>query len=137
METTVAATQSTIQSEQKSTKPDFGSGRYSSLMEECWHDSQTVFKLTSEQAEKLARQIASDFGAAIRNAPVTVGVRATGKDNKLTLGEACKVKGVTGTNALHCLRALHYAAEAGKFGFSYANTGWKTVGTIAEYLANL
>lgn len=117
---------------------EFGNGRYSALMEECFKDSQTVFKLTPKQADKLARMIASDYGSAMANSPVDVKrIKAANKDGKITLAEASKVKGVTLTNALYALTALQYCGEAGKHGFSFALTGWKPVKALQDYFESL
>ena len=121
----------------KATKPDFGNGRYSALMEEVWHDSQTVFKLESEKAEKLARQIASDLGAIMANQPVSVKMGKVNNDGKLTISEACKVKGITLTNNIYVLRALFYAGDAGKHGFSFGDTIWQPAMGLADILEKL
>jgi hypothetical protein len=136
---TVESTQSNV-----SVKPvlpalgDFGSGRYSDLMNECFKDAQKVFKITPEKADKLARQIASDYGSAIQNTPVEVKrIKAANKDGKITLAEAAKIKGVTLTNALFALIALQFAGEAGKHGFLFESTGWKPVKALADYFEKL
>lgn len=117
---------------------DFGSGRYSALMEETFRDSQVVFKLTPEKADKLSRQIASDYGSAIANTPVEVKrIKAANKDGKITLAEAAKIKGVTLTNALFALIALQFAGEAGKHGFLFQSTGWKVNKALLDYFEKL
>lgn len=117
--------------------PDFGSGRYSALMLECYNDAKTVFKLDDTKAEKLARQIASDFGAVMASAPVETRLGKQNKDGKITLSEAAKVKGVTITNALFAMKALRFAGDAGVNGFSFGQTAWKPVKSLAEYLNSL
>lgn len=115
-------------------RPDFGNGRYSPLMSEAYDDAMTVFKLSSERAAKLARAIGADLGAFFANQPVEVKLGKMNKDGKLTIAEACKVKGITCTNAISALRALNYAADAGKHGFSHANTGWKVTAELKAVL---
>ena len=128
------ATQSTTQQ----VKPDFGAGRYSALMESSYNDAMAIFGLESAQAEKLARQIGSDFGAAMRSAIADCKVgKSISKDGKVTLSDAAKVKGVTATNALVAMRALDFASQSGKFGFSWRATKWETAGTLKEYLESL
>ncbi len=117
--------------------PEFGTGRYSALMEECFRDAQTVFGLSLKPAEKLARQIASDVGAIMASASVSIKLGKINKDGKLTIAEASKLKGVTMTNALGALKALHFAAEAGTNGFSFTGTKWKPVAWLQKYLADL
>lgn len=131
-------TQST-QTVNKADKPDFGRGRYSALMEETFNDARTIFKLTSAQAEKLARQIATELGAIMASASVDVrlGKLPAKGDAKITISEASKIKGVTLTNTLMALKALHFAGEAGKNGFSFALTEWKPVQGLQEFLASL
>lgn len=118
-------------------KPEFGNGRYSSLMKEIWRDAQTIFRITSEAAEKLARQVASDIGAAMANAPVNVKLGRINDNGQLTISEACKMKGVVMTNAIFCLKALQYAGEAGNHGFSFGNTQWKPTEQLQQYLLSL
>lgn len=132
-------TQATVdQKQQTTTIGMFGNGRYSPLMLECYRDSQVVFKLDEAQADKLARAIARDFGAAMTNAPVDAKVgKAVNKDGQVTLSEAAKLKNITITNPLFALRALQYAADAGKFGFSWKLTEWSAGGTFKEYLESL
>ncbi len=103
---------------------DFGNGRYSPLMYETFKAAKTVFGFDDEAAEKLARQTGSDFGAAMRDTIATSKIgKALSKDGKVTLSEAAKCK-TTVTNALVCMRALQFASEAGKYGFSYGKTEW-------------
>lgn len=125
--------------EVKETKPNFGNGRYSALMEQTWKDGQVVFKLPSDKAEKLARQVGSDFGAAIAGAVVDAKIgKSITKDGKTTLAEAAKVKGVTMTNALFALRSLGFAAELGKYEFSWKLSTLVIVdGKLKEYLEQL
>lgn len=118
-------------------RPDFGSGRYSGLMETVYDDSQVIFRITKEQAEKLARQVASEVGAIMRNAQVDVKTGKASKDGKITLSEAAKMKGVSMTFALTSLKALHFAAEAGKNGFLWAKTQWEVSASLREYFDNL
>lgn len=102
----------------------FGDGRYSKLMESCCEQISVVFPdLSQEQAVKIAKQIGSDFGAAIKHAQVDAKVgKSINKDGKVTLSEAAKVKGVIITDALHVMHALNFAADAGKYGFSWKHT---------------
>lgn len=137
MDTTVAAT--VDQNKQvETTTSIFGSGRYSALMVECYKDSKRMLGLDDEQAIKLAKQIGSDFGAAMRDAVVEAKTsKSVSKDGKITLSEAAKVKGITTTNALTALRVMQYMNEAGKFHIAPANTQWAIVGEFKEYLENL
>jgi len=103
---------------------DFGGGRYSPLMSESFKDAKIIFGFNDASAEKLARQIGSDFGAAMNGtiAASKIG-KALSKDGKVTLSEAAKAK-VSVTNALTLMRVMAYANEAGKFGFSRNQTKW-------------
>lgn len=118
----------------------FGSGRYSPLMREVYTQSQVVFKLDEEQAEKLARAVASDFGGAMANVQVkaTVGKSIT-KDGKVTCKEAAAIKGITITNALFAMQTLAWCAEAGKHGILWGKTDWQTPedSTFGKYLRSL
>lgn len=117
---------------------DFGCGRYTPLMDECFTDAQAIFKLSPEKADKLSRRIASDFGAAMAATPVTVKqIKAANKDGKITLAEAAKVKGITLTNPLFALMAMQYANECGKHGFNRGNTSWKVSKPLVEYFESL
>jgi hypothetical protein len=118
-------------------KPDFGNGRYSALMEEVWHDSQSVFGIDSAKAEKLARQVSTDVGVIMASATVKVKLGKLNDDGKLTISEACKVKSVTMTDAVFALKALHYAGEAGKNGMSFGFTKWHPTKELKEALARI
>lgn len=126
-----------IESAQTIEKPDFGNGRYSALMQECYDDAQAIFKLEPSKAEKLARQIASDFGAIMAASPVEVKLGRINKDSKLTISEASKVKNVTLTNTLYALKALHFANESGKNGFLSRRTTWVLQPNLVKYLESL
>jgi len=104
---------------------DFGNGRYSPLMSESFKDAKVIFGMNDKSAEKLARQIGSDFGAAMQDtiAASKIG-KALSKDGKVTLSEASKAK-VTVTNALYLMRAMSFCNDAGKYGFSFSKTSWK------------
>lgn len=116
-------------------EPKFGTGRYSPLMEEIYKDAQNIFKITPKHAEKLARQIASDIGAYMAKAPVEVTLRKSGKDGKLTIREASKLKGVTMTYALHVMMAINFANDAVAHGFNRNDTKWSLTESLAESLA--
>jgi len=105
------------------TKP-FGDGRYSRLMENCYDQILVVFpQFNPEQAIKVAKQIGSDFGAAIKHAQVDAKIgKSINSDGKVGLSEAAKVKGVQLTDALYVMHALNFAGDAGKYGFSWKHT---------------
>lgn len=131
------AVANTPESQQVSTQVDFGNGRYSPLMQEVFDDAQVVYHLNPAIAEKLARKIASEIGAIMQDRPVEIKLSKVSKDGKMTIAEAAKVKGVTQTYPLLALRGLHYAAEAGKNGFSWRDTSWKVSKTLADWFATL
>jgi hypothetical protein len=85
---------------------------------------QVVFpQFEMKVAERIARQIGSDFGAAMKSAIVDAKIgRSINKDGKVGLSEASKVKGIQMTNALYVMHALNFAGDAGKFGFAWKNT---------------
>lgn len=111
----------------------FGNGRYSPLMEECFHDLQTVFKLSPEKAEYIAKAIGSEVGALMRNQPVTVKVSKANDDGKVTIAEAAKMKGITVTDTILVLRSLQWANEAVKNGFNRKETNWVPIPKLQEY----
>jgi len=116
----------------------FGEGRYSPLMSESFKDAKAIFGLDDKQAEKLARQIGSDFGAAMRGSIATAKLgKALSKDGKVTVKEAASVKGITLTNALLALRAMDYANESTKFGIARGETKWIASKLLGEYLETL
>jgi len=119
-------------------KPDFGKGRYSALMKESFADAKHIFGLEPAKAEKLAREIASDFGAAMASAPVDTKIsRSINKDGQCTLAEAAKVKYVTVTPALFAMRAIAHANECGKFGFVRNESKWTVGKYLSDYFAKL
>jgi hypothetical protein len=105
----------------QSTKPDFGQGRFSAQMEIIYDDCQHMFGIEPAKAEKIARMAGSDAGAVFRNATAnfTVG-KVSGKENKVTIADASKVKGVTVTYPLLIVRAIQWFGEAGKNGIRFA-----------------
>lgn len=116
---------------------DFGSGRYSPLAFESFKAAKTVFRLEERKAAKLARQIASDFGAAMRDVQVTARLsKSINSDGKVTLAEASKIK-ATQTDALGAMRALQFASEASKAGFNYGETKWTVSEKLSEYFDTL
>ena len=132
---TTTPTQSATNSNANATKDiNFGNGRYSALMTEIFKNVQTVFKIEPAHAEKVARQVGSDFGAATQNAVVSASLGKVNKDGKLTLAEASKVKGVTLTNSLFIMYALQWVANAGGFGISYGFTTWTPTAALQKAL---
>lgn len=128
-----ANTQNVTQTE----RPDFGNGRYSALMNEVYDDAQVIFKLDSAKSEKLAQAIARELGAIMAAQPAEIRLGKVNKDGKLTISEAAKVKNVTLTNSIYALKALHFAAEAGKNGFVWAETQWKVNAGLIRYFESL
>ena len=110
----------------------FGNGRYSPMMQEAFKDIKRVFKLEDNHAERIARQIGSDYGAAEQRGIVTGKLGKANKDNLVTVATSSKVKGVHLTPALTVLYAIQFANEAGKYGFVAGTTEWK----CNEVLAN-
>lgn len=83
-----------------STKPDFGQGRYSPVMEEFYGDLCRLTEIGSEAAEKAARELGRDLGRYFAGQSVAVKYGRANKDGKLNLAEAAKLKGVTMTHAI-------------------------------------
>ena len=134
MNTTLEPTNATIKQQNAEATKDinFGAGRMSHLMTESFKDAKRIFKLDDKQAEKLARQIGSDYGAAEQRGIVTGKLGKANKDNLVTVATSSKVKGVHLTPALTVLYAIQFANEAGKYGFIAGTTEWK----CNEVLAN-
>jgi hypothetical protein len=118
--------------------PNFGAGRYSDFMVTLHKQSQRLFNLSSEAAEKFARQAATDYGIAMKDQKVDAKVgKASGKDNKVTLSEAVKAKGIRATNALSLAHAIQWIGEAMKHGVSYGETKWAVNDTLKGYIVDL
>lgn len=123
---------------QATTKPDFGKGRYSYLMESVFEDAQAILKMSPKGAEKLARAIATEVGSLMKDANAVVKVgKSLSKDGKVSVSEACKLKGVTLTRNMAILRALDYISSAGKFSIMWSTTSWRFTTSITEYLAEM
>ena len=114
-------------------RPDFGSGRYSAEMGRLYDDTQKLFRFTTAQAEKFARQAASDAGEVLAKCIVEIKVGKANSDGKATISEASKVKGISLTNALHLVRAIQWIGDAEKNSVSYGRTTWR----ISEMNDNL
>lgn len=130
--------ENTTQEQQQVKVPDFGKGRYSALMRECYKDAQVVFGMTPESAEALARQIGCDYGALMQQTHVAIGDIKFGKPNKdmqVTIREAAaKLKGVTLSDTLYALRALNFALQSISMGFVWGKTKWVVSDSLAEFL---
>lgn len=129
MSTTVAT-----QGVQAPSKPDFGKGKYSMLMETVWEDTQVLFHISSKAAELLAKSIATELGLLLSNARAEIKVGRTIKEGRVTLSEAAKLKGVPMTNNIAILRTLQYINESGMYHIVWAKTEWKLVSSLVEYL---
>lgn len=141
--TTMPKAQVTPQSDSTATakpEPSFGDGRYSPLMRECYKDAQLILKLHPEQAEKLARLIGTEYGAIMAGVGVGMSGVKFGKANKdmqVTISEAAtKVKNVTLSPAMTCLRAMAWANECGKFGFVRSSWDVEVMPRLQEWFAN-
>jgi hypothetical protein len=120
------------------TVPQFGNGRYGDFQRTLYKDSQTLFGLSQKAAEKFARAAATDFGQAMAHASVEAKVgKATGKDMKITLSEAAKLKNVTSSPALSLVHAIQWAGEAGKHGVSFGKTSWILTPDLQDYVTDL
>lgn len=84
--------------------PDFGHGRYTSLMCECYRDARRILNASPEFAEKWARDVASEIGR--HNAMVSVTIGKPNKDGAVTIREASRIKGVPMTNNIALLRLV-------------------------------
>lgn len=122
-------------------EPDFGNGKYSALMWECYEDAQVVFGLSPIVADKLAQKIASDWGAYMASQKTgmdNIKFGKVNKDNKVTLSEAAiKVKGVSMTYPLQCLKTLCWAGEAGKNLMNFGHTKWVVGEKLEAYFKKL
>lgn len=119
-------------------RPNFGEGRFSAEMERIYNACIKLFGLDESKAEKIARQAASDAGAALKAASASLSVSAArGKDKTVTISDASKVKGVTLTNALAVVRAIQWIDDAGKNFVSYGFTGWKLAPQVQEWIDGL
>lgn len=137
MSTHMTATQNTTTPAIKIEVPNFGNGRFAGEMQNFWEQSQKLFGLTPAQAEKFARQAASDAGAILANATATIKIGKMNKDGKASISDASKVKSASLTNALALVRAIQWAGDAGPNGLSYGKTKWTLVEPLQQYVAGL
>lgn len=82
---------------------DFGSGRYSGVMQEAYKDALRLTDLTPERAEQFARDLGSDLGRANWSAATKYG--KSGKDGLTSVKEVAKAK-LTETRAITLARIL-------------------------------
>lgn len=122
METTIA-TSATI----TTSRPEFGAGRYSAVMSNAYDNIQRMFGVSDKAAEKFARAVATQVGALMKSERVDANIRVgkASKDNKITVSEAAKLKGATGTPELAIFHAMAWAQDAMKHGISFGRTDWK------------
>jgi len=117
---------------------DFGKGRYSPLMEDSYRVMVKYLKLDEAHANKLAKLIGTDFGQAMQQAEVNGKVsKPTGKDNKVSLSESGKLKGVTATYPLSLKHALQWIDEANKHGVSIGGTQWTLADDLAQWVLDM
>lgn len=130
-------TETKPQSAQTQEKPaigDFGAGRYSSEMKLVFEGLQSLFGLKPEVSDRIARQYGSDIGAIMRNMPVEVKLKVTGKDmDKLNIRELSKVKGIIVTNTMLVRNAIQWIDDAFKNGVS-RKSGWKFSPALQKYI---
>lgn len=107
---------------------EFGAGRYSSLMLECFHDAQLIFQLEEDRADKLARLVGSEVGAIMARSTVGIAsmtVSKSSKDGKVNIKEAAsKVKGVNLSWPLFALRTMSYVNGLGDHGILRGKLTW-------------
>lgn len=94
---------------QQSTKekePDFGNGRFSQVMHECWSDCQRLLGFSSKQAERVARALGADAGKLDFKMELGIG-KLVGKthDAKISLRTFSKSVKTTLTNSI-CIAKL-------------------------------
>lgn len=118
-------------------RPNFGNGPLSRETERYYDGAIERLGMTPKQAEKFARQAASDVGAALKNQTVKVKLGKTNADGKGTISQACKAKGIHYSNAMNIVRALDWMEDAGKNGISFAETDWQLVPELAKYVKQL
>lgn len=110
----------------KATKEiSFGNGRYSNLMIEAFKDVKRIFKLTDDHAEKIAKQIGSDYGAAEQIGTIVGKLGKANKEMKVSVETSSKVKNVHLTFALTILYAIQFANKSADYGFMSGKTDWK------------
>lgn len=114
--------------------PDFGGGRYSPEIERIYRTTIKLFGFEPKMAEYVARQAASDAGAAMAHAKACLLFGKTTKDGKMTIADASKMKGCTVTNPLAIARAIQWLADSGLNFISYGNTNWHLSQTLQEWV---
>jgi len=107
------------QTEPQVKTPDFGNGRYSSVMKEIYRDCKRELGLSSRKSEKVARTLGADLGRLNANPELKLGNKL-GKDGTITVREVATMKGVTLTYALSIAKVLATLQELKKFGFESA-----------------
>jgi len=116
---------------------DFGKGRYSPLMEDCYRVMVKYLKLDEAHANKLAKLIGTDFGQAMQQAEVNGKVSKPSKDGKINLSESGKLKGLTATNPLSLKHALQWIDEANTHGVSIGLTKWQLNEALTEWVTDM
>lgn len=112
---------------------DFGKGRYSPLMEDCYRVMVKYLKLDEAHANKLAKLVGVDFGEAMKQAEVNGKVSKPNKDNKVNLSESGKLKGITATYPISLKHALQWIDEANTHGVSIGLTKWELNESLSKW----
>lgn len=124
---TLTETPATSQPKQAKTI-DFGNGKYSPLMRECFQDLQRIFGCSEQVAETVAKDIGREYGALMSNhTTVGVGKVKIGKLNAdgqfTTVKEAAS--SIKKVNATPCLQVLQVIAWLNDSPFGYDGQGEK------------
>jgi len=118
----------TTTTQEKQNKVDFGNGRYSPLMRECFNDLKRLFGLPDITAARIANDIGRDFGACMAS-HTSVGLSSVklGKLNKdgqfTSIREAASV--VKRFNAKVSLQVLQVLAWLNDSPFTLKSDGEK------------
>jgi len=121
-----------------SQSPEFGAGRFSKVMSFAYDQMQKLFGTSPSAAEHIAREVARQVGVILKADKFTsdLKVGAVTKDGKLSIAEVSRLsqRGTTSTPELELFHACQWWQDAGKHGFSYADTKLVLMPTLADKL---
>ena len=118
---------------------NFGNGgKFSDFMASMFKQTQSLFGLSPEVADKIARNCASDLGKAMKNGQCKIKLGGNMETGKVSIKAAYEaIRAVSVTRNLSVMYAVQYAGDATKNGVNYQETDWKLIPSLVEYVKEI
>lgn len=134
MNTQVATVETVETTPAKSTKVDFGSGRYSKVMFSLYSDAKNYLGIDSKKAERLARSFGAELGRLSQAEVKEIKFGKLGKNGDISLKEVCESIKLTVTPAISIAKVINVVDSARSQGLKYAGTRIELDDRLTEWL---